>query len=235
MKYINMNILLKYNQYAKRVHPTKALISYADNKKIKFTLTEDKQIKQYFTGGSKNTLDNTIIFISCCIDDENKKKLIDYLNKKYKTQISENKLSILHNIKQEIISNIAVIFDTNYYLECNKIKIINPKTDKIFYITNNNDIDFAKPIFLSNFIYDKNKLSNYFDDNNKQNDDYIENYLHDKITQLKNELDNQGYININIKELCKVIDNALNKLPPTIMGGDFTDDQLLNHVYQFQI
>lgn len=48
-----MNLILKYDEYLKQVYPTEALVSFNDEKKTKFSLTNDKQIKQEFTGGKK--------------------------------------------------------------------------------------------------------------------------------------------------------------------------------------
>ena len=57
-----MNLILKYDDYLKRVYPTKALVTFDDDKKSQLMLTKDKQIKQQFTGGKKyknQTEDNT--------------------------------------------------------------------------------------------------------------------------------------------------------------------------------
>jgi len=54
-----MNLILKYDDYLKRVYPTQALVTFDDNQKSKLILTKDKQIKQQFTGGKKSNLKDT--------------------------------------------------------------------------------------------------------------------------------------------------------------------------------
>jgi len=56
-----MNLLLKYNQYLKQVFPTQALVSKdTDTKKIKFTLTKDKQINQHYIGGEQSDVSSPL-------------------------------------------------------------------------------------------------------------------------------------------------------------------------------
>lgn len=70
-----MNLILKYDEYLKQVYPTQALVSFNDDKKTKFTLTKDKQIKQNFTGGSK-------------------KKTVSYLNEVKSNEVDDDEFEV---------------------------------------------------------------------------------------------------------------------------------------------
>jgi hypothetical protein len=188
-----------------------------------------KNIENLVSSDNENVNKPKTIYIVSLTDDLIKKELILKLNKKYKNEILENKLSIIQN-GQQTDADINIIFGNNYTFKNNKIKISKVTANELYYIPNlYSNYDFAKRTFISgnNYIYDNIKPIEYFKRKKnknieKQNDNFINTYLDGKVTQLQNLYQNKNYKKLSrtYTELYSTIDNLLKDIPSRIIGGD---------------